>query len=47
MKKLLNPLTLKSDQHLISPHIITPESHIKIMRTKEMITNDILSSWLF
>ena len=38
MKKLLNPLTLKSDKHLISPFNITPESHIKVMRIKEMIT---------
>ena len=34
-----NPLTLKTDQHLISPYNITPESHIKVMRIKEMITN--------
>ena len=39
MKKLLNPLTLKSDQHLISPYNITPVSHINFMRIKEMITN--------
>ena len=31
--------TSKSDQHLISPYNITPESHIKVMRIKEMITN--------
>ena len=35
----LSPLISQSDQHLISPYIITPESHIKIMRIKEMITN--------
>ena len=35
----LNPLTFKSDQRLISPYNITPESHIKVMRIKEMITN--------
>ena len=35
---VLNPLNLKSDQHLISPFSITCESHIKVMRTKEMIT---------
>ena len=35
----LSLLISKSDQHLISPYIITPESHIKIMRIKEMITN--------
>ena len=29
----------KNDQHLISPHNITPESNIKVMRIKEMITN--------
>ena len=36
---LNHTLTLMSDQHLISPHNITPESHIKVMRIKEMITN--------
>ena len=35
----INPLHPKSDQHLISPHIIDPESNIKVMRRKEMITN--------
>ena len=35
----LNLLTPKSDQHLVSPHTITLESHIKDMRIKEMITN--------
>ena len=34
-----NPLTLKTDQHLISPYNFTPESHIKVMRIKEMINN--------
>ena len=34
-----NPSTPKSDHHLISPCIITPESHINVMRIKEMITN--------
>ena len=41
----LNSLTPKSDQRLISPYNITPESHIKVMRIKEMITNQ-RSSWL-
>ena len=36
---LFNPLTLKSDQHLISPYNITPESRIKVMRINEMIIN--------
>ena len=40
-----NPLTTKSDQHLISPYNITPESHIKVMRIKEAITS-IRLSWL-
>ena len=31
-------LILKSDRNLISPYSITPESHIKVMRTKKMIT---------
>ena len=38
-RKNLNPLTPKSDQLLISPYNITPESNIKVMRIKEMITN--------
>ena len=41
----LNPFTLKSDKHLISPYNITPESHIKVTRIKEMITIK-RSSWL-
>ena len=41
----LNPLTPKSDQHLISPYNITPESHIKVKRIKEMI-NKYTSFWL-
>ena len=38
-KWIFNLLAPKSDQHLISPYNITPESHIKVMRMKEMITN--------
>ena len=34
---LLNPLTPKSDWHLISPYNINPELHIKVMRIKVMI----------
>ena len=34
-----NTLIPESDQHLISPFNITPESHIKVMRVKEMIIN--------
>ena len=30
---------LKNDKHLISPHNIPPESHIKVTKTKEMIAN--------
>ena len=37
--KTVNTLIPKSDEHLISPYNITPESHIKVMRIKEMITN--------
>ena len=37
--EFLNPLTPKSDQHLISPYNITTESHINVRRIKEMITN--------
>ena len=35
----VNSLNPKSDKHLISPYNITPESHIKVMRITEMITN--------
>ena len=41
----INSLNPKSNQHLISPYNITPESHIKVMRIKEMITNQ-RSFWL-
>ena len=34
-----NPLSPKSDRPLISPYSIPVGSHIKVMRTKEMITN--------
>ena len=33
---LFNPLTPESDQHLIFLYNITPKSHIKVMRIKEM-----------
>ena len=36
----VNPLNPESDQHLISPYNITPESHIKVVRIKEMITRE-------
>ena len=36
--ELVNSLTPRSDQHLISPYNITPESHINVTGTKEMIT---------
>ena len=36
---LLNPLALKSDQHLISPFSNAAGSFIKIMRIKKMIAN--------
>ena len=32
-------LSPKRDQHLISPHYITPESNMNVMRMEEMITN--------
>ena len=35
----LNTFTLKTDQHLISPNKITPESHIDVMRITEIILN--------
>ena len=33
----VNPLTPWSDQHLISPYIITPESLSKVLRIKKII----------
>ena len=41
----VNPFTPKSDLNLISPCNNSPESNIKVMRIKEMITNQ-RSSWL-
>ena len=38
-EKQSNSLTPKSDQHLISPNGITPESNIKVMRIQEMEAN--------
>ena len=35
----LNPLTPESDKHLISPFNISPESHVKVTRIKEAITD--------
>ena len=35
----LNPLTLKSDSHLISPYNINLEAHIQVARVWKMITN--------
>ena len=34
-----NPVTPMSDLHLISLYNITPESHVKVVRIKKMITN--------
>ena len=42
---VLNPLTPKSDQHPISPYIISPESNIYVTRIEKMIIN-LRSSWL-
>ena len=39
MCTVINPLIPGSDQHLISPFNITPESNIKVIRMKEMIIN--------
>ena len=38
MDTYFNPTDPKVDQHLISPYNFTPESNIKVMRIKEMIT---------
>ena len=35
---MVNPLTLKTDKHVISPNSIISELHIKVMRIKKMIT---------
>ena len=35
----LNPITPKSDKHLTSLYTITTESHINVMRIREMTTN--------
>ena len=35
-----NPLNPKSDQHLISPYNITPESQMKVMRINLMVTRE-------
>ena len=36
---VVNPVTPKSDQHLISPYNINPELHIKVTRIRKMITS--------
>ena len=36
-QNLVNPLTLKSDYHLISPYNITTESHINVMRLWKLL----------
>ena len=36
----LNPLNPKSDQNLISPYNITPESQMKVLRIKLMVTRE-------
>ena len=38
-RTLFNPLSIKSDKHLISPYNDSHESHVKVTRMKEMITN--------
>lgn len=37
---MINLFTLKSDQQLISPDDITPESQFKVRRIKEMVTTN-------
>ena len=39
INRLINPLTPKSDQHLISPYNIIPKSYIRVTRINFMITN--------
>ena len=36
----LNPLNPKSAKYLISPYNISPESHINVMRIKEMVSRE-------
>ena len=43
---LEKPVSLKSDQHPISPYIITPETNIEVTRIQEMIMNQKNSSLL-
>ena len=44
--QIVNPLPApNSDEHLISPYNITPDSYITIMRTKKVTTNW-RGSWL-
>ena len=40
-----NPSTPWTDQHLISPYNIIPETHIKVVSVKDMITYK-SNSWL-
>ena len=42
----VNQLSIEIDQNLISPNSISPESNIKVMRVKEMITRP-GSYWLW
>ena len=39
-ESVFNPFTPKSDQHLISPYNINPESHITVMRIEKMVTRE-------
>ena len=41
----INSLNPESDYYGISPYNITPESHVKILKIKEMITDE-RSFWL-
>ena len=43
---MVDPLTPKSDSHLISPDSVTSEININVKRIKEMIANW-RNSWLF
>ena len=36
----INSLNPESDYYGISPYNITPESHVKILKIKEMITDE-------
>ena len=43
----VNPLTPRNDKYLIYPNSISLESHIKVMKMKEMIANSVKEPLIF